>query len=1015
MKLLPCARLACLVLAPVLCCLSKGVSAAEKTEAATRQYNVAAALQNRAEYDSAADEWLKFLKEHKADPRCHRAAHYLGVCYLKANKLDLALEQFQTVLKTYPHADLHEATCLHLGITQYTMGQSGKAELYDEAAATFEALLKQYPKGKYLAQALFYRAECFYARGKKKEAVHLYSQFVEKFPNDRLAVDALYALGVSQEEAGDFAAAGKTYDAFLQKFPENPLATEVGMRRGETLLAAKQYKAAAERFAAAAAKPGFPLADHATIRQAACLAQLKQYDEAAALLASVPARFPQSKYLESAVKAAHWAAQDLLKDQKPAESLAFVEKILPAFRQNPLAAQLLMDQADALYEIPERRGESVALYAALAAKYPKDPLAPQALYMAGFTALGQGDYAAALNHVAAFLKAHPDHELAAEVTYVAAESNLQLGKSTDAEKLFDELLEKYPRHADFEAWKVRRAIALQLQKKHDETIAALQPLLKELKTPDVVAEAHYVLGNSQVELKQLDAAAKSFEASLRAAPKWRQADSALLMLARTYGQLQNVPKARASVQKLIADFTGSRLLDQAHYRLAEYSFASGDFKSAAAEYQQVLDKWPDSPLAPHALYGLGWTMVDQKEYAAAEKTLDALVARHADHKLIPRAKYARGIARQQLGNFAAALDDLQAFLAADPSPTEKIDAQYVVGLCLSGLKKPAEAAATFQAIFKEDAKPAIADKVYYELAWALQSQNKEKEAAEAFAKLAEDYPNSPLAAESLYHLGEFAYKGSDFKKAAESYRAALEKAGKADLGEKAAHKLGWAYYRQENYADGQQAFSQQRSDWPDGPLASDAAFMEGECLLKLKKFKEALAAYGQVKSPSSKDFQVLTMLHSAQALGQLKEWKKSLALLVQCAEQFADSAYLPEILYEQGWAQQNLDKLAEATALYEAVVAKAGNREVAARAQFMIGEIEFQQKKHADAVKSYFRVIYGYGFPAWQAEAAYEAARCFEVLGKKDQAAKQYQELIDKFPQSDKVPLAKERLKTLQN
>ena len=51
-------------------------------------------------------------------------------------------------------------------------------------------------------------------------------------------------------------------------------------------------------------------------------------------------------------------------------------------------------------------------------------------------------------------------------------------------------------------------------------------------------------------------------------------------------------------------------------------------------------------------------------------------------------------------------------------------------------------------------------------------------------------------------------------------------------------------------------------------MAADAAFMEAECLFKQKKYNEALAAYERVKDPSSKDFQVLTLLHGAQALGR---------------------------------------------------------------------------------------------------------------------------------------------------
>ena len=100
-------------------------------------------------------------------------------------------------------------------------------------------------------------------------------------------------------------------------------------------------------------------------------------------------------------------------------------------------------------------------------------------------------------------------------------------------------------------------------------------------------------------------------------------------------------------------------------------------------------------------------------------------------------------------------------------------------------------------------------------------------------------------------------------------------------------------------------------------------------------------------------------------------------------------------------------------ALYQQVIAKT-DREVAARAQFMIGEVQFQQKKHKEAVASFFKVSYGYAYPQWQAEASYEAARCFEALDKREQAIKQYQELMEKFPASDKATVAKDRIKALR-
>lgn len=907
----------------------------DKTEAATRQYEAAVALQNRGVYAAAAMEWVKFIDTYRTDPRSDQAFHYLGVCYLKAGDLDLARQCFEIVVKFFPKCHLLDATYFNLGVTQYNLGQSGKAEMFDAAAATFQTLIAKYPDDKHAAQALFYRGECLYHRGQKQDAAEMYAQLLAKFPRDKLAVDALYALGVSQQEMGQHAEAEKTYAQFLEKHPQHPLAAEVVMRRATALSELKNYGEAATLYASLPAKwPQSNLVGAANLAGGKCYYLAGDFAQARRLLDTVLAGGG-----EPAAEAAHWLARSLSQQGKPAEAAALLEEALPKFAESPQLPQLLMDQADALYDIPQRRGESGPLYAALAAKYAHHPVAPQALYMAAFAALGKGDFSTALKHAAAFLAAHPDHPRAADVTSIAAESHLQSGQFAEAGRLFAALLEKYPRRADAESWQLRRGLSLYLQKKYAETIALAQPLLGELRAPDAVAEAHYLLGGSQVELKQPAAAVKSLEASLAAQPKWRQADDVLLLLGRAYSELKDGEKANAALRRLLAEFPQSRLLDRAHYRLGEQAYAGGDFATAAAEYQRVIDNWPQGPLAPHALHGLAWVKLSQNDYPAAETLLSELLDKYPDHKLVPHARYARGMARQQMKRFAPAIDDVEALLAADPTPAERSDARYLLGLCEVGLQKHADAAAVFQTLLADDPQYAGADKVLYELAWALQQQDKEEEAAAAFARLADEHPQSPLAAE--------------------------------------------------------------------------AHFRVAESLFKREKFAEALAAYQQVQNPAGKDFEMLALLHAGQAAARLAQWDKGLGLLSRCIEQFPDSPCLSEALCEQGWVKQNLGKLDEAAALYEKVLAKSDG-EVAARAQFLIGQIQFQRKDYAAARDSFFKVTYGYSYPKWQAEAAYEAGRCFEALGKRDQAVKQYREVIEKYRQSDKVPAAKQRLEDLQ-
>ncbi|MGA1619025.1 MAG: tetratricopeptide repeat protein, partial [Pirellulales bacterium] len=123
--------------------------------------------------------------------------------------------------------------------------------------------------------------------------------------------------------------------------------------------------------------------------------------------------------------------------------------------------------------------------------------------------------------------------------------------------------------------------------------------------------------------------------------------------------------------------------------------------------------------------------------------------------------------------------------------------------------------------------------------------------------------------------------------------------------------------------------------------------------------------------------------------------------------------------YAAGWARQNLGQLDRAVADYR-LVAEADRSELAARARFMEGEVLFEQGQHKEAIKTFFKVAYGFGetdapaaYQLWQAQATYEAARCFEVLKRPEQAEKLYTELLQRYPDCEQAPTARRRLDAL--
>jgi len=1036
----------------------------ESPPEAVNLYADAANAQNKGAFPLAVDQWQEFLTKYPKDPLAPKAQHYLGVCQLQLKKFDKAAAAFELVVKNHPTFDLLEDAHLNWAWSLYSQADPAKPDSYAAPFAAFQALLDKYPKGKYADQGSYFQGECLYNQGKKKEAVAAYDRVVKNFEKSPLRTDAMYALGVTNEELGQFADAGQTYDLFLKEFAENPLATEIRMRKAETLLQAGQIAEAEKMFADVAKTKDFGAADHALSRQAFCLTKLDKYLNAAALYAKLTETFPQSTHLADArfaagrcyyradklaeatpwlqkvadaggpdaAEAAHWLCRIQLKNKQPAAAVALADKALPGAEKSSFLVNLKMDRADALYEIPDRRAAAAEAYLQIATDHASHELAPQALYNIAFAGLETRKFDESLKHATKFLEAYGQHRLAADVRYVQAECQLQLGQHADAEKAYRELTTKHGDHPDVEVWRVRLGLSVFLQKKYADVVAAVTPLLPMLKSADAVAEANFLIGASEFYQDHFEPAAISLHASLKANEKWRQSDETLLLLSRSQRKLNQLAEAKSSVERLLKQFPDSKLLDQANYRLGEYATAADDHAGAAVHYDTVLSKYPESLFVPYAQYGKGWSLLKAKQFAPAAEVFTALLTKSPQHALAADAHFARALARRQAGDFKGTVADLADYLKSNPTGAQKSAAYYERGLAEVGLKDYAAAVTTFTSLLKDDPKYADADKVVYELAWSYKSHEKGAEAVAQFARLASEFAGSPLAAEANFHVGEDRYEKKQYDEAVKSYVAAREKSPQGEIGEKAAYKLGWAHFQLKQYDPALKQFNAQVAAFPQGPLAPDGLFMKAECLFRQENYKEALPAF-QAAQQSGKlppTLEVLLLLHGGQSASQLKQWQDASKLLQVIPMKFADSTLLAEAHYELGWAEQNLNQIDAAMKNYE-VSATKSREAVGARARFMIGELHFEKKQHDEAIKQFQRVMFGFGGDSapsdvknWQAKSGFEGARCYEVLaGASNDAAKKktalaearklYEYVVEKHAQHELAADAKKRLEAI--
>jgi len=204
------------------------------------------------------------------------------------------------------------------------------------------------------------------------------------------------------------------------------------------------------------------------------------------------------------------------------------------------------------------------------------------------------------------------------------------------------------------------------------------------------------------------------------------------------------------------------------------------------------------------------------------------------------------------------------------------------------------------------------------------------------------------------------------------------------------------------------------TEFPKSELAVVASYQAGEARLKLKEFEPAYQHFLRASSGDGGNEvkeQALLRLGECQAL--TKRWAESENTYANFVERYAKSELLRRAQLGLGWARENQKKFTEAQDAYRGVLTGGDRDETSARSQFQIGECLFGLNKYDDAIKELIKVEVNYAFPAWGSKALLEIGRVLEAKGFKADAVARYQEVLQKYRDTESGTVAAERLKQL--
>jgi tol-pal system protein YbgF len=101
------------------------------------------------------------------------------------------------------------------------------ARQYDRALDALAAFLVRYPDHPYADNAMYWRGECYFAKGDYLHASEQFEGTLVRFPAGSKAPDALLRLGMSHQKLGNPAKAKECFDRLAQAYPKSEAARHI--------------------------------------------------------------------------------------------------------------------------------------------------------------------------------------------------------------------------------------------------------------------------------------------------------------------------------------------------------------------------------------------------------------------------------------------------------------------------------------------------------------------------------------------------------------------------------------------------------------------------------------------------------------------------------------------------------------------------------------------------------------------------------------------------------------------
>lgn len=619
--------------------------------AAKAQFRLGASLYTAGEYEEALSCFQEMLDEPRlaTSPLRAQAALAAGESLHQLKQYDEAARQFEALLNQPPIA----------AEARYWLGLT-KAAQHDWPAAS-AALLTAAEQAKddvkVAAAARYHAGEALLQAGKPAEAGGQFDLVVKTRPQNEFAEKSWLGLMRVSLASGDHKKVDELAAAFPTRFATSALKSHVDRLVGRSLLERKDFVSAAalfEKLLPESAGKTDRQADTDRCFLAAAYIGLKRFDEALKVVGSVVlAKDPSPDERELRIDVGRQRAAALIGLGRFPEAAQVLELLLAIKPDAKTAGWARAELAVSLAK-NQQLGRAKTIYDELAAQPVEPDVAAAATLALASTALDEGDAAWAgelFEKLAVQSEAYR-----ARGWWGLARSRVKQDDLTGAIGALDKLLADEPRDGLApEAALARGQLAEQL-KDDQAALRSYQKVMENFAASPQLPQALLAAARVEQRLKHPQNAAALYERVDQQFPKFPEHDSVLYEWAWALKEASQSGKADAVFERLREQTPHGRFWSDAVYRLAERAYETKEYSRAEQLLGELLAGEPARQIVPHGLYLQAQIAAAQDEWPRVAAPLERLIADFPDNPIVPLAQYLVAEAAYREGRYDRAAE-----------------------------------------------------------------------------------------------------------------------------------------------------------------------------------------------------------------------------------------------------------------------------------------------------------------------------------------------------------------------